>query len=233
MGDNRYTLSEFVRSSSQKELGHGLFELESSWMLEVNLDGKVWTKLGSMTAYRGDIRFTREGMLDQGLGNLFKKAISGEGLTLTKAEGRGKLYLADGAKRVTVLRLEGEKLVVNGNDVLAFEPTLNHEITMMRRISAMLAGGLFNVAFSGHGLLAITTQGEPLTLKVTPGSPVFTDPNATVAWSGSLQPEFRTDISLKTLFGRGSGESLQMVFKGEGFVVIQPYEEVYMQQAPS
>jgi uncharacterized protein (AIM24 family) len=26
--------------------------------------------------------------------------------------------------------------------------------------------------------------------------------------------------------GRSSGESLQMAFKGEGFVVIQPYEEI-------
>jgi len=59
--------------------------------------------------------------------------------------------------------------------------------------------------------------------------PVITDPNATVAWSGSLSPEFKTDVSLKTFFGRGSGESLQMVFGGDGFVVIQPYEEVYMQ----
>jgi len=59
--------------------------------------------------------------------------------------------------------------------------------------------------------------------------PVITDPNATVAWSGNLTPEFKTDISLKTFFGRGSGESLQMVFRGDGFVVIQPYEEVYMQ----
>ncbi|MCP4711898.1 MAG: AIM24 family protein, partial [Planctomycetes bacterium] len=51
----------------------------------------------------------------------------------------------------------------------------------------------------------------------------------TVAWSGSLSPEFKKDVSLKTFFGRGSGESIQMHFEGEGFVVIQPFEEVYMQ----
>ncbi len=56
---------------------------------------------------------------------------------------------------------------------------------------------------------------------------VYTDPNATVAWSGNLQPNIKTDVSLKTFFGRSSGESLQMEFVGDGFVVIQPYEEVY------
>ncbi|GIW75417.1 MAG: hypothetical protein KatS3mg104_0480 [Phycisphaerae bacterium] len=58
---------------------------------------------------------------------------------------------------------------------------------------------------------------------------MYTDPNATIAWSGNLMPKFRTDVSLKTFLGRGSGESLQMVFNGDGFVVVQPYEEVYLQ----
>jgi uncharacterized protein (AIM24 family) len=44
-------------------------------------------------------------------------------------------------------------------------------------------------------------------------------------------PELRTDITLKTFIGRGGGETLQSVFTGDGFVVIQPYEEVqYAQQ---
>ena len=63
-----------------------------------------------------------------------------------------------------------------------------------------------------------------------PGNPVITDPNATVAWSSRLQPVFKKDISLKTFLGRGSGESIQMAFEGEGFVVIQPYEEVVLAQ---
>jgi uncharacterized protein (AIM24 family) len=58
---------------------------------------------------------------------------------------------------------------------------------------------------------------------------VFTDPNATVAWSGGLMPEIVTDISLGTLLGRGSGESIQLRFAGEGWVVVQPYEEVVFQ----
>lgn len=232
-GADRFTLAEFVARTRQQDRRQGVFELENARMLEVNLNGRIWTKMGSMVGYRGHIKFTREGMLDHGIGNLLKKAVSGEGLALTKAEGTGTLYLADSGKRVTILRLDGDALVVNGNDVLVFEETIRHQITMMRRVSAMLAGGLFNVRFDGRGLLAITTHGEPVTLVVTPDNPVVTDPNATVAWSASLQPEFKTDVSFKTFLGRGSGESLQMLFRGDGFVVIQPYEEVYLQQSGS
>ena len=93
----------------------------------------------------------------------------------------------------------------------------------------MLQGGLFNIRLEGTGLIAITTHYDPVTLIVSPGSPITTDPNATVAWSGNLEPTFKKDISFKTFLGRGSGESIQMEFSGEGFVVIQPYEEVYLQ----
>jgi uncharacterized protein (AIM24 family) len=64
-----------------------------------------------------------------------------------------------------------------------------------------------------------------LTLRVQPGQPVFTDPNATVAWSGGLTPDIVTDINMRTLLGRGSGESVQLRFEGTGWVVLQPYEE--------
>ncbi|QQL44788.1 AIM24 family protein [Sulfuriroseicoccus oceanibius] len=229
--DRRFSLAEFVSATEQKDRGHGLFELETPRMLEVNLNGKINTKMGSMVAYNGAIRFTREGILDQGLGNLLKKAVSGEGMSLTYAEGQGQLYLADMGKKISVLNLQNEGLVVNGNDVLAFEQTLQHKITMMRRVTGMMSGGLFNVAFQGSGMLAITTHYEPVTIRVEPGRPVVTDPNATVAWSSSLSPSLRTDVSLRTFVGRGSGESIQMQFEGSGFVVIQPYEEVYYGQA--
>ncbi len=227
----RYTLNEFIAKTGQKDQGQGLFEMENERLLEINLDGRVWTKMGSMVAYRGDVKFTREGVLDHGVGTLLKRAVSGEGTRLTKAEGVGRVYLADEGKKISILNLANETLYVNGNDILAFEETIEWDIKMMRKIAGMMAGGLFNVKLSGTGMAAISTHYDPLTLLVTPQSPVCTDPNATVAWSGTLNPEFKTDISFKTFLGRGSGESIQMLFRGSGFVVIQPKEEVYFQQA--
>ena len=175
-------------------------------------------------------KFTREGVLEQGLGNLLKKAVSGEGARLTKAEGNGHVYLADSGKKVIIIGLDNEAIVVNGNDVLAFETSIQNTIKMMKKVTAMMAGGLFNVRLEGTGLIAITSHYDPMTLRVTPDNPVITDPNATIAWSGNLEPAFKKDVSLKTFVGRGSGESIQMEFKGEGFVVVQPYEEVVYQQ---
>lgn len=230
---SKYSIAEFIRNTEQEDKGEGLFELETPRMLEVNLNGMVWAKAGSMVAYNGKIKYEREGILEHGLSSMFKKAFTGEGASLMKANGQGKLYLADSGKKIIILELQNESIYVNGNDLLAFEPSLRHEIKLMRRVAGMMAGGLFNVRCEGSGMLAITTHYEPLTLRVTPGKPVITDPNATVAWSGNLQPEFQTDISFKTFVGRGSGESIQMRFEGDGFVIVQPYEEVYMQQSNS
>lgn len=227
---SRFGLDEFLKSTIQQERGQGLFELEGDRILEVNLNGAIWTKTGSMIAYLGSVKFEREGLLQQGFGNLLKKAVSGEGTRLTKAAGNGKVYLADAGKKITILSLNNESIFVNANDVLAFESSLTYDIKMLRKMAAMLSGGLFNARFQGTGMLAITSHYDPLTLRVTPQQPVITDPNATIAWSGNLSPEFKTDISFKTFFGRGSGESLQMLFQGDGFVVVQPYEEVYLQQ---
>ena len=224
-------LSEFVEESKQRDLSPEVFELESSHLLEVKLNGRIWAKAGSMVAYRGGVKFIRQGLMEQGLGNLLKKVVSGEGTQMMKMEGNGRVYIADAGKKITLLRLGGEAIFVNGNDVLAYEDGIQSDITMMRKVSGMMSGGLFNMRLQGSGVVAITSHYEPLTLAVTPDQPVFTDPNATVAWSGTLSPDIVTDISLGTLFGRGSGESVQLKFAGQGWVVVQPYEEVYLQHS--
>ncbi|MGD6777470.1 AIM24 family protein [Sutcliffiella horikoshii] len=224
---SKYSIQQFIQKSRQEDKGQGLFELETERILEVNLNGDIWAKMGSMISYEGSIKFQREGMLEHGLGKLMKKALTGEGSQLMKASGNGKLYIADQGKKITILDLEGDSIYINGNDLLAFEKGLDWDIKLMRRVAGMMAGGLFNVRLEGQGMVAFTSHYEPLTLMVHPGQPVYTDPNATVAWSGNLQPEFVTDVQLKTFLGRGSGESIQMKFVGSGFVVVQPFEEVY------
>ncbi|PLS16280.1 hypothetical protein CVD28_17540 [Bacillus sp. M6-12] len=230
---SKYAIEQFVEQTKQQDRGQGLFEMETPRILEINLENQIWAKMGSMVSYRGNIKFEREGILEHGLGKLFKKALTGEGAALMKATGKGKLYVADQGKKITILNLKNESISVNGNDLLAFEPSISWDIKLMRKIAGLMSGGLFNVRLEGTGMVAFTSHYEPLTLIVEPGNPVYTDPNATVAWSGDLQPDFVTDISLKTFFGRASGESVQMKFTGNGFVVVQPYEEVYFTQVQS
>jgi len=49
-------------------------------------------------------------------------------------------------------------------------------------------------------------------------------------WDGGLSPSIETDVSAKALFGRGSGESIQFGFEGDGWVLVQPFEEAPFQQ---
>lgn len=220
-----FTLNEFISRSAQKDRGGEPFQLESNRMLEINMDGQMWIKLGAMVAYRGSLKFEREGMLERGVGQLIKRAVTGETGPLTRATGRGTMYVADGAKHVTLIQLHNEAIYVNGNDLLAFEPAVQFEVRMIRRIAGMLAGGLFAVRLTGSGVVAITSHGSPLTLATSSGDPVSTDPNSTIAWSGAMFPELKTDVNLKTLIGRGSGETFQLLFRDTGFVIVQPCEE--------
>lgn len=121
-------------------------------------------------------------------------------------------------------------MFVNGNDVLAIEENIKNEIKMLKSVAGMLSGGLFQVKLSGTGYIAITTHGEPILLRVTPSQPVYTDPNATVAWSENLFPKIKTNLTFGSFIGRGSGESFQLEFSGEGWVLVQPYEEVKFAQ---
>lgn len=221
-----HTLNDFILATEERDRPGDVFELESHRMLEVNVKGRVWSKLGAMIAYRGQVKFVREGALEGGVGKALKRFVSGEVSPLVKIEGHGKVYLADEGKHITILRLQGETINVNGNDLLAFEDTVSYDITMHRRIAGMLAGGLFSLRLSGHGMIALTSHGEPLTLRCSAHDPIITDPNATIAWAGNLSPDLKTDITFRSLIGRGGGETFQMHFRGDGFVVVQPFEEI-------
>lgn len=214
-------LEEFVSSHAPDE-SDAAFQRESSKMLDVAVDGAVMAKAGTMVAYTGDLSFERTSA--GGLTGMLKKQVTGEGSVMMEATGQGHLYLADHAKEVQVLELDtGEEISVNGNDVLAFERSVDWDIKMMRSIAGTSAGGLFNVFLKGPGHVAITTHGEPL---VVP-TPVSTDPNATVAWSGNVSPGTKRDLNIKGFLGRSSGETFQLHFaEPDGFVVVQPYEEV-------
>ncbi|HET7324571.1 MAG TPA: AIM24 family protein [Halococcus sp.] len=214
-------LDEFVNSHAPAET-EKTFERESSKMLDISLEGTVMAKAGSMVGYTGDISFERKST--GGLTGMLKQRATGEGSVMMEATGQGHLYLADQGKEVQILELdEDDEISVNGNDILAFEDSVGWDIKMMSSIAGTSSGGLFNVFLEGPGNVAITTHGEPL---VVP-TPVSTDPNATVAWSANVSPSAKRDLNIKSFLGRSSGETFQLEFTGEnGFVIIQPYEEL-------
>jgi uncharacterized protein (AIM24 family) len=200
------------------------FSLQNPKLLKVELaDVTIQAKSGSMVAYQGEIKHEHAG--SGGLSKLIKKSVTGEGTRLMKISGTGEVFLAAHAQEIHLIKLEQDKLTVNGANLLAFDAGIEWDIKKMEGVSGALAGGLFNLELSGSGWVALLSDGPPLLLSVDE-APTFADPAAVIVWSSGVTTSVKTDISMKTLIGRGSGESVQLSFGGTGWVLIQPSEGV-------
>ncbi|CAB4935036.1 unannotated protein [freshwater metagenome] len=214
----RTDLQQYAETS-----GPDAFSLQNSKLLKVRLDdGAIQAKRGSMVAYQGDVTFEHAG--SGGMSRMIKKAVTGEGADLMKMRGTGEVFLADAAQEVHLVLLENDSLTVNGPNLLAFDADIDWDITRLTGGAAgALAGGLFNMTLRGSGWVALVTDGPPILLDVA-AAPTFADAQAAVTWSSGVTAGLRTDVSAKTLIGKSSGESIQMAFSGEGWVLIQPSE---------
>jgi uncharacterized protein (AIM24 family) len=219
------TLAQFNETQSQEA-----FALQNSKLLKVRLDQvTVQSKLGSMVAYQGDVSFEHAG--SGGLGRMLKKAVTGEGQQLMKVKGSGEVFLADQAQDIHLIRLEGDKITVNGPHLLAFDAGIDWDIERVQGASGMVGGGLYNTSLRGTGAVAILSDGPPVLLDVG-SAPTFADAQAAITWSQDVTTSIRTDFKMKNLVGRSSGETIQMAFGGQGWVLVQPSEgRIQPQQA--
>jgi uncharacterized protein (AIM24 family) len=216
------SLDRLLNESQEKGTPGSCFEQESARMLRIEMDGGVWLKPGAAVAYRGDISFERLPTLDA---HSLTEAGLRELAPLVRATGRGRLYCGHRGWHVRAVRLTGETIVVAWEELLAFEESLSFETMLVSHGVGIAAGGLVAVRLSGFGALAIALHGSPLTLPVSPDNPVITDPHATLAWSGDLEPSLKTDLSWRSVFRHGGQEPVQMVFRGTGYVMVQPFED--------
>jgi uncharacterized protein (AIM24 family) len=211
------TLAQFNETQSQDA-----FALQNSKLLKVRLDAvTVQAKLGSMVAYQGDVRFEHAGA--GGIGRMLKKAVTGEGTSLMKITGTGEVFLADQAQDIHLIYLEDDFITVNGPNLLGFDSGIEWDIKRVQGASGMMGGGLYNMELRGTGWVAILSDGPPVLLNVA-AAPTFADAQAAITWSSGVSTSIKTDVNLKTLIGRGSGESIQMAFAGQGWVLVQPSE---------
>ena len=212
------TLAQFNETTSEEA-----FALQNSKLLKVRLSasGTIQAKAGSMVAYQGEVSFEHAG--SGGMGRMLKKAVSGEGTTLMKMTGQGEVFLADTAQEIHLLYLEDDFITVNGPNLLAFDADIDWDIKKVQGGSGALAGGLFNTELKGTGWVAILSDGPPVLLNVA-SAPTFADAQAAITWSSGVTSAIKTDFKMKNLIGRGSGESIQLAFGGQGWVLVQPSE---------
>ena len=169
------TLAQFNETASTDS-----FAMQNSKLLKVSLSNNtIQAKAGSMVAYQGQVAFEHAG--SGGMGRMLKKAVTGEGTKLMKMSGTGEVFLADTAQDIHLIYLEGEKITVNGPNLLAFDADIDWDIERVQGASGMMGGGLYNTSL-------------------------------------------KTDVNLKSLIGKSSGETFQMAFSGQGWVLVQPSE---------
>jgi uncharacterized protein (AIM24 family) len=213
---------EQMLSEYQEVDAHTAFTLQNSKLLKVELSEiTVQAKLGSMVAYQGEVRFEHAG--SGGMKRMLKKAVTGEGAPLMKISGRGEVFLADLAQDVHLLELRDDSITVNGANLLAFDAAIDWDIKKVEGTSGMLAGGFFNMELRGTGWVALVSDGPPVLLAVDE-KPTFADPSCAITWSSGVKTDVKVDATLKTLIGKGSGETFQVAFAGSGWVLIQPSE---------
>ncbi|MDQ3936843.1 MAG: AIM24 family protein [Actinomycetota bacterium] len=221
------TLGQFTETESQEA-----FSLQNSKLLKVELNQvTIQAKLGSMVAYQGDVTFEHAG--SGGMGRMLKKAVTGEGTKLMKMAGTGEVFLADQAQDIHLIQLENDFITCNGANVLAFDAGIDWDIKRVEGgVAAAMSGGLTNMSLSGTGWVALLSDGPPVLLDVG-AAPTFADAQAAITWSSGVQTQVKVDANLKTLIGRGSGETVQMAFSGQGWVLVQPSEGVVQAAAGS
>lgn len=216
------TLGAFVSETRERNGANEPFTCESARTLRIDVDGGVWLKPGAAIAYHGDLTFERLPTLGA---SSVGQALLREAAPVVRAHGKGRLYCASHGAHLRIVRLAGETIVVAWRDLVAIQESLTFRSSLVGHGVGIAAGGLVVATLAGHGDLAIATHGRPLTLEVSPDRPLSTDPHATVAWSASLTPTLKTDLSWRAAVGHGGQEPFQMRFDGAGFVVVQPSEE--------
>jgi uncharacterized protein (AIM24 family) len=195
--------------------------LENAKSIKYAVNGDMLARQGAMIAFRGNLQFERKG---QGIGGMLKRAVTGEGLPLMSVTGQGEAWFAHEAANCFIVDVEqGDALTINGRNVLCFDSTLAYEIKTVKG-SGITGGGLFNSLFTGHGKLGLICEGNPLVIPVTPQQPVYVDTDAIVGWSAHLQTSLHRSQSIGSMIRGGSGEAVQLMLQGEGFVIVRPSE---------
>jgi uncharacterized protein (AIM24 family) len=124
---------------------------------------------------------------------------------------------------IHVLKLDGESITVNGANLLAFDADIEWDIKKVEGVSGMLGGGLYNTHLQGSGYVAVISDGSPVLMAVD-GEETYADPQAAITWSEGVTSSVKTDVNLKTFIGKASGETIQLAFSGQGWLLIQPSE---------
>ncbi|MET8652834.1 MULTISPECIES: AIM24 family protein [Nocardia] len=189
----------------------------------IDLTRPWFMRKGAMIAYYGQINFQ---MLTHGLhGGLLQMVSQQFSAPLftgdyVVAEGHGKLIIGDRGYNINSYDLEEGNLTIRAANLLAFEPGLSLNQSIVPGFLTLIGTGKFLASSNGPVMFA-----EP---------PLRVDPESLVGWADCPSPSHHYDQRWVTDFlaagaarmGVNSGEERQFDFTGAGTVLIQSSEKV-------
>lgn len=182
------------------------FVLHENGFLEINFRRSVHVKRGTISSYSGNLKFVAETGL-----------LGTTAATLVRAQGSGKLFVYEKARKTFLLDLTDEFIFVEGGNLLALEDSLTYRLEPI--YDGSYEKKIDIVKIFGKGSLAISTSIEPLTLRVTPEYPLSISSNALVAWTGNLIPTVLDQEDLADIMIAGGDQGFKIRFEGDGVVV--------------
>ncbi|WTW92770.1 AIM24 family protein [Streptomycetaceae bacterium NBC_01309] len=203
------------------------FSLQNPQILRVGLDRQsapeVLARKGAMIAFTGAVDF--DGYMPTP-GEMRAAAYGAEFMSLMRCFGTGVVYLANQAQHVHVVSLANDALIVDNDSVLALDPGLTWSPVALDAEARISGPGANGLQIGGTGVIALTTPGHPLVMKVGPRNEVFVDADAVVAWSANLTTRLEAQtVSSRIWRRRGqTGEGWMLSFLGEGWVLVQSNE---------
>ncbi|MGK2856308.1 MAG: tetratricopeptide repeat protein [Thermoanaerobaculia bacterium] len=198
--DKRLSLERKIEGASHT------FTLHENGFLEINFRKRVHVRRGTVSSYSGNLKFIGEsGLVGTTAGSM------------VKVEGQGRIFLYEKGMKTFLLDLNDEFIYVEGSNLLALEDSLSFRVepiydgTYQRKIDT--------IKIFGKGSLAISTQIEPLTLRVSREYPLLLSSTALVAWTGSIIPMVVEDSQLESVMISAEDDSFRIRFEGDGIVV--------------
>ncbi|MFA6956233.1 MAG: tetratricopeptide repeat protein [Thermoanaerobaculia bacterium] len=198
--DKRLSLERKIEGASRT------FTLHENGFLEINFQKRVHVRRGTVSSYSGNLKFIGEsGLVGTTAGSM------------VKVEGQGRIFLYEKAMKTFLLDLNDEFIYVEGSNLLALEDSLSFRVEPIYDNSYQRK--IDTIKIFGKGSLAISTQIEPLTLRVSREYPLLLSSGALVAWTGSIIPMVVEDSQLENVMISADDDSFRIRFEGDGIVV--------------
>ncbi len=194
----------------------------------INVVSPWFIRKGAMIAYYGQIDFRA---LTHGLhGGLLHMVAQQFSAPMyfgdyTVAEGQGKLIIGDRGYDINSYDLDDGNLTIRAANLLAFEPGLSMNQSIVSGFVTLLGTGKFLASSNGPVMFV-----EP---------PARVDPEALVGWADCPAPSHHYDQGWVTnmiaagaaRFGVNTGEERQFDFTGAGTILVQSSEKVLSDSA--